>query len=62
MNALDHTVTKIITPAYEKYFRGYVFWEVIVEYDCYGDKGITTLRFDTEEEAKQVKVGYVFQA
>ena len=62
MNVLDHTVTKIVTPAYERYFRGYVFWEVIVEYNCYGNKGITPLRFDTEEEAKQVKVGYVFQA
>ena len=62
MNVLDHTVTKIVTPAHRRYLVGYLIWQVIVEYDCYGHKGNKELIFNTEEEAKQVKVGYVFQA
>lgn len=62
MNLIEHEVTKIITPAHRKYFCGFVVWNVIVEYNCYGQKGITTLSFNSEEEAKAVKPGYCFNA
>ena len=31
MNVLDHTVTKIVTPAHRRYLVGYLIWQVIVE-------------------------------
>lgn len=62
MNLLKHEVTKVITSPYRKNYSGSVVWNVVVEYDCYGQKGITTLLFNSEEEAKSVKVGYCFDA
>lgn len=62
MNLVEHKVTKVITSPYRKYYCGSVVWNVVVEYNCYGQKGITTLSFNSEEEAKSVKVGYCFNA
>ena len=61
MNTIEHYVTKVYsdTPG-EKIFNNVIFYEVVVEYNCYGQKGITTLWFSSLEEAKQVKVGYMF--
>lgn len=62
MNLLDHYVTKVIGKPYMRRYANKLWWCLQVEYTCYGNKGNTELIFNTEEEAKQVKVGYVFQA
>ena len=62
MNVLDHYVTKIIKNVHQKKVCGDLWYAVKVESDCYGKKTTGTLLFETEGEAKQVKVGYVFQA
>ena len=62
MNLLEHTATKIITFAHQKKICGDLYWAVKIESDCEGKKMRGTLLFETEEEAKKVKVGYVFQA
>lgn len=61
MNLLDHYVTKVIGKPYMQRYADKLWWCVRVEYTCYGNTGTDELIFNTEEEAKQVKVGYVFQ-
>lgn len=61
MNEIEHYVTKVFSDTPEKkIFNNVVFYGVAVEYNCYGQKGITTLWFTSLEEAEQVKVGYMF--
>ena len=62
MNVLDHYVTKVIGKPYMKRYADKLWWCLEVEYNCYGHPGTKELIFNTEDEAKQVKVGYVFQA
>ncbi len=40
---------------------GVVWWEVAVEFDCYGRLSERTLTFKTKAEAEKVTVGYEFQ-
>lgn len=56
MNLLDHAVTKILSEPYDKYNK----WWVRVEYECYGNKGESSIMFNSKEQAEEVKVGYVF--
>ncbi|EPL7679801.1 hypothetical protein RG089_002842 [Elizabethkingia anophelis] len=59
MNLVDCYVTEVIklnhNTALDK-------WVVEVKYDCYGRIDTTMLLFNTEEEAKSVKIGYKFLA
>ena len=44
MNTIEHYVTKVISDKPEnRCFNNVVFYGVVVEYNCYGQKGITTL-------------------
>jgi len=66
MNLVDAYVTKILSEP--KYIecdslvdgRKLSWWQVDVEYDCYGRLSERPLTFDTEEKAKAVKVGHKF--
>ena len=61
MNTIEHYVTKVLSDKPEKkIFNNVLFYVVSVEYNCYGQKGITTLLFTSLEEAEQVKSGYMF--
>lgn len=62
MNVLDHYVIKVIGKPYMKRYADKLWWCLQVEYTCCGDKGNKELIFNTEVEAKQVKVGDVFKA
>lgn len=55
-------VRKVIGKPYMKRYADKLWWCLQVEYTCCGDKGNKELIFNTEEEAKQVKVGDVFKA
>lgn len=56
MNLLDAKVTRVLgEPEYN-----YGKWWVKVAYDCWGREGETKLMFDTETEARNVKVGHEF--
>ncbi|WP_086985199.1 hypothetical protein [Elizabethkingia miricola] len=61
MNLVDCYVTEVtgIYPPNEKY-SDLDKWAVEVKYDCYGRIDTTMLLFNTEEEAKSVKIGYNF--
>ncbi|MED2007025.1 hypothetical protein P4V39_02680 [Brevibacillus borstelensis] len=64
MNLVDAVVTKVLRePRYNDQYTdvGVVWWEVTVEYDCYGRTGERTLTFKTKEEAEKVTPGYEFQ-
>ena len=56
MNLLDAIVTKILSEPEFKYYK----WFIDVEYECYGVKDDTSLMFNSEEEARGVKIGYKF--
>lgn len=58
MNILEHTVTMITGIPYFAYNK----WWVPVVADCWGIPTETTLMFDTQEEAANVKIGYEFLA
>lgn len=58
MNLLDCTVTKILSQPY----RQFGSWWVDVEYDSWGSTGRSNLMFRTEEGARAVAVGHVFQS
>lgn len=63
MNLLDAVVTKVLSePKYvDEYAKdGITWWEVKVEYDCWGQVSEGTLTCKTEDEAKEIKVGYEF--
>ena len=53
MNYLDGYVD-------DDYGSGIFRWWVKVSYICYGMGAVTTLMFDTKEEAEAVKPGYKF--
>jgi hypothetical protein len=60
MNLLDAVVTKVLSgPTFETY-NGVSWWEVKVEYECWGSKSETCLTFPTKEDAETVAVGYKF--
>mgnify|MGYP006994816436 FL=1 len=56
MNLLDHTVTKVLSKPYEKYYK----WWVRVECEYYGNIGERLIMFNSKEQAEEVTVGYVF--
>lgn len=58
MNLLDCAVTKILSQPY----RQFGSWWVDVEYDSWGSTGRTNLMFRTEEGARSVTIGHVFQS
>lgn len=63
MNLVDAYVTKVLSePKFiDKYKdEGMTWWQVDVEYDCYGRISDQPLTFKTEEEAAAVKVGHHF--
>lgn len=63
MNYLDGyvEVEEVLSePYYDDYGSGIFRWWVKVSYDCYGMGAVTTLMFDTKEEAEAVKPGYKF--
>lgn len=61
MNYLDGYVEEILSePYYDDYGSGIFRWWVEVSYVCYGIGAVTTLMFDTREEAEAVKPGYKF--
>lgn len=61
MNYLDGYVEEILSePYYDDYGSGIFRWWVEVSYVCYGIGAVTTLMFDTKEEAEAVKPGYKF--
>lgn len=54
VNLLDAYVTKIKGEPVFKYGK----WFVSVEANCYGSPTESELMFDTEEEARAVKIGH----
>jgi hypothetical protein len=60
MNLLDAVVKKVLSEPKFVEYNGYQWWEIEVEYDCYGALSKTKLTFKTKEEAEKVKVGYKF--
>lgn len=58
MNLLDCYVTKILSVPYRKFGH----WWVDVEYNSEGHLSKSNLMFKTEEAAKAVVIGHVFQA
>lgn len=56
MNLVEATVIEIVGEPYEKYGK----WWVNVVGDCYGRKTESFLMFETEEDARSLKVGTVF--
>jgi hypothetical protein len=60
MNLLDAVVTKVLNEPKFVEYDGYQWWEIEVEYDCYGVISKTDLTFKTKEEAERVNVGYRF--
>lgn len=57
MNLIDAWVTEVMG---EPYLSAFGKWCLKVRWDDMGGNGTSTLMFDTEEQAKQVKVGYKF--
>ena len=57
MNLLEAYVTKIISN--EPIFKFDKYW-IKVEYECWGLKSTTELMFDTEDKARDIKIGYKF--
>ena len=61
MNYLDGYVEEVLSePYYDDYGSGIFRWWVKVSYVCEGIGAVTTLMFDTREEAEAVKPGYKF--
>lgn len=61
MNYLDGYVEEVLSePYYDDYRSGIFRWWVEVSYVSEGVGVITTLMFDTKEEAEAVKPGYKF--
>ena len=61
MNYLDGYVEEVLSePYYDDYGSGVFRWWVKVSYVCEGIGAVTTLMFDTREEAEAVKTGYKF--
>lgn len=58
MNLIDCTVTSLLSEPYIKYDH----WWIKCEYVAEGIKGVTNIHFDTEEEAKCIKIGHKFLA
>jgi hypothetical protein len=58
MNLIDCAVTKILSKPYRQFGN----WRVDVEYDAWGSTGRSNLMFRTEEGARAVTVGHVFQS
>lgn len=59
MNYIDGYVEEVISePYYDDYGSGIFRWWVEVSYVSEGCGAITTLMFDTKEEAEAVKPGY----
>lgn len=58
---LDGYVEEVLSePYYDDYGSGVFRWWVEVSYVCEGIGAVTTLMFDTREEAEAVKIGYKF--
>lgn len=58
MNYLDGYVEEVLSePYYDDYGSGAFRWWVKVSYVCEGIGAVTTLMFDTREEAEAVKPG-----
>ncbi|MEK4343240.1 MULTISPECIES: hypothetical protein [Brevibacillus] len=63
MNLVDAVVTKVLSkPRFnDKYAEdGVTWWEVDVEYNCYGRLNERTMVFDSKDEADEVQIGYEF--
>lgn len=61
MNVLEHYVTEIIDkPFYGDYGSGKYRWWLKVWANCYGQVSETILMFDSEKEALEVEIGYMF--
>lgn len=61
VNYLDGYVKEVLSePYYDDYGSGIFRWWVKVSYVCEGIGAVTTLMFDTKEEAEAVKPGYNF--
>jgi hypothetical protein len=60
MNLLDAVVKRVLSKPKFVEYDGYQWWEIQVEYDCYGVLSKTVLTFKTKEEAERVNVGYKF--
>lgn len=58
MNLIDRKVTKILGKPYLEYEKWWLEVECIDE----GGPGTTTLMFNSEEEALNISVGYIFQS
>lgn len=56
MNALEAVVVQILS---EPYFECDKWW-VVIRYDCWGTITQSKLMFNTEEEAKNVFIGFKF--
>lgn len=61
MNLIDAVVTKILSKPVYKSQEGYSWWIVRIEYKDMGGKSTKKRVFSSEEEAKKLKVGDVFQ-
>ena len=63
MNLLPCLVTEVLSEPKEYILKAenFTWWEVLVEYDCYGVKGRTALGFKSKSEAESVKVGYEWE-
>jgi hypothetical protein len=57
MNLLDATVLEVLGEPYE----GYGKWWVKVRYECWGREGTCSVMRQTEDEARAVAPGFVFQ-
>lgn len=61
MNLLNAVVTKILgEPVYVDTYPEVKWWQLKIEYDCYGRLGEQCLTFKAENDAREVKVGYEF--
>ncbi len=58
MNLVDCTVVEILSPPYEEHGC----WCVDVKYNSWGSIADGTVYVFSREEAKNIKIGYVFQA
>lgn len=62
MNLIDYQVTEVLTNPTRVECEGIVWWEVLcMTVDDYPFPRLETLSFATEDQALQVRVGYIGQ-
>ena len=60
MNTIDISVEKILVPAHQVITEELCCWEVTVETNCYGAKGIKIFRKCSKTEIDKIKKGYIW--